>query len=207
MKYKFKTNYVYQYFTDDKGSQGRITYTKGDVVEGYQPEGGSTTPTNIRVSVAPFKAYDMIYKRYTTLNSIDVRSSFLEEISGQINNITDETKEPIIKKYIFIKDYTTGYKVNFKKGDIVLGQLVNITKGDFAKYYIINHGQDKYIIKFSDNALAEYINDNSVTSDKSDIKDDTQPEKSKSKLFTTNNILIGLAVIAVIGIGYYIIKN
>lgn len=289
MKYKFKTNYVYQYFTDDKGSQGRITYTKGDIVDGKL----NRISGNIQVSVTPFKAYDVVNKKYTTLNSIDVRGSFLET---EMFEAPKHEPTNAVKMYKVIKEITpTKYRLDggsvsretliFNVGDEVYGvpaipaanmkvapefYTQNITisiSGDFssnkALYYtskdnlkeiIITSGQGidetgnnlkntkKYKITkdydarhiFTDNLIhstvvrppkrfykgdivdakiyqGKIVSGNYDITEVAELYDDKnvelQSEKEKGKLFTTNNILIGLAVIAVIGIGYYIIKK
>jgi hypothetical protein len=137
MKYKFKTDYVYIYYTDDKGTQGKIAYKKGDIVDVFSPLGGNPfSGANVLVKVTPFKAYDMLNKEYVTKNNIEVRNAFLEVVN------------------------------EYPQGEL-----------------------------------------EEVKTDKSDIKNQPQPESKQSKIFTTNNILIGLAAIAIIGMGYYIIKK
>lgn len=223
MKYKFKSNYIYQYFLDDKGSQGRITYTKGDVVQ------GDINADKIKINITPVKVYDIITKKYITLNSIDVRSSFLEEISRQSNNTTIPAPAQYIddlnaniKKYKVIKEIYAGGGYIDKGGKMIPVQSLvpkvgTIVYGEITDNMVFNKnirgirftiktktggiGGTTIILIPEENLqlISEQI--------KSDTKEETQPEKSKSKLFTTNNILIGLAVIAVIGIGYYIIKK
>jgi hypothetical protein len=235
MKYKFKSNYIYQYFLDDKGSQGRITYTKGDVVQ------GDINADKIKINITPVKVYDIITKKYITLNSIDVRSSFLEEISGQSNNTTttDGMVNSNIKKYKVIANFKLqiddkrerevvhpAVMPYYKIGDIVYGNpSIRVAMQAKLDHDNIRYQQpnpnDKNMMLISQDgnfpnsykqyapisALQEITSGKSEVKDNLDLKEESQPEKSKSKLFTTNNILIGLAVIAVIGIGYYIINK
>jgi hypothetical protein len=51
------------------------------------------------------------------------------------------------------------------------------------------------------------ISDVAEPYDDKKTENEPQPESKQSKIFTTNNILIGLAAIAIIGMGYYIIKK
>jgi hypothetical protein len=188
---------------DDKGTWGKVIYKKDTIVE------GKLVGDKVKINITPVKIYDMVQKKYVTINSIDVRSNFLEEILtamtrpsvytplGALEEITtDGMVNSNTKKYKITKDYDALH--------IFTGNLIHTTvvrppkrfyKGDIvdAKIY-----QEKIVSgNYDITEVAELYDDKKV---------EPQSEKEKSKLFTTNNILIGLAVIVVIG-GYYIIKK
>lgn len=101
------------------------------------------------------------------------------------------------KKYKITKDYDARhiFTDNLIQSTVVRPPKI-FYKGDIvdAKIY-----QGKIVSgNYDITEVAELYDDKNV---------ELQSEKEKSKLFTTNNILIGLAVIAVIGIGYYIINK
>lgn len=219
MKYKFKTNYVYVYFTDDKGSQGRLTYTKGDVVQGI------VSADKINIKITPVKVYDIVAKKYITLGSIDVRSNFLEEIKTTSGQDIDESSHTI-KKYRFLKDYIYQYSSTsdgkqhtkqYKKGDIIYGQEIyngivtgfdgNPVPSKYLTVGAVGYQWVYFPLDVLGNVLEVVPEYQQGRPDKSDIKNEPQPESKQSKIFTTNNILIGLAAIAIIGMGYYIIKK
>jgi hypothetical protein len=290
MKYKFKTDYVYIYYTDDKGTQGKIAYKKGDIVDVFSPLGGNPfSGANVLVEVTPFKAYDVMNKAYKTIRKISIRTAFLEAVNEYQQGRPDVIDKGI-KKYKITRDYDARFiftdkatevrpPKRFYKGDVVdaityQGKIVSgnyditpvaelydnttpSTDSNIKKYKVIKEvnagsgylddGREMIPIQFLVPKVGDIIygeitdgmvfNKNirgirytietkkggiggttiiiipeenlQVISEeiKSDIKNEPQPESKQSKIFTTNNILIGLAAIAVIGMGYYIIKK
>lgn len=289
MKYKFKTDYVYIYYTDDKGTQGKIAYKKGDIVDVFSPLGGNPfSGANVLVEVTPFKAYDVMNKAYKTIRKISIRTAFLEAVNEYQQGRPDVIDKGI-KNYRFLKDYiyeygnsSTGKKasVQYKKGDIIYGQEINnrivtgfdgkpvpsdyfggvgyqwvslplnvlgsvlevvpeyqqgrpdttvIKKYKITKDYDAPFFYQKDLIYtmevkkpktyYKDNIVSGTIIENKIINGNYDItavaepyddkktENEPQPESKQSKIFTTNNILIGLAAIAIIGMGYYIIKK
>ena len=105
------------------------------------------------------------------------------------------------------KNYQNNYKIYFKvKYDEREQELLLDEGSEISPSYNFEQVPDSTPETLNENIIIKNIINNNEQI-KSDTKDETQPEKSKSKILTTNNILIGLAVIAVIGIGYYIIKK
>lgn len=107
-------------------------------------------------------------------------------------------------KYKFTKDYTAETVVGgvvgimreyFKKGQIIEGNLVRNNETSEPPNYVITDGTYKYKIPFGgrDGGVLEALEDKNSNSNKLD-----------SKLFSTTNILIGLAIV---GIAFYIFKS
>jgi hypothetical protein len=204
MKYKFKTDYVYIYYTDDKGTQGKIAYKKGDIVDVFSPLGGNPfSGANVLVEVTPFKAYDVMNKAYKTIRKISIRTAFLEAVNEYQQGRPDVIDKGI-KKYKITRDYDAPYLYDYDDGIRYI--TAPPTPSPTRKFY---KGDIVDAITYQGKIVSSHYDITAVAEPYDDKKteNEPQPESKKSKIFTTNNILIGLAAIAVIGIGYYIIKK
>jgi hypothetical protein len=190
----------------DGGAVTQIGYIFeiGSLVYGKRPE----VAANWRVTPEFYTNNVMISRSDNFSKTFITSKENLKEISINQVDIPYEDfltiRNKNIVKYKIARDYDAPYLYDYDDGIRYI--TAPPTPSPTRKFY---KGDIVDAITYQGKIVSSHYDITAVAEPYDDKKteNEPQPESKQSKIFTTNNILIGLAAIAVIGMGYYIIKK